>query len=628
MAYIANAGSGEDSSSTITTTLQYDTDDAPAAGGNGGLIDQLVKNVTSEPAAPLDEFSYIYTASSNTIAEDPASLSGNENDGIDWVRTGTAASGNTVTITETIGDTGDTEAIATTLNTALLPTQVVDTLTDTTGPITTSTATTKYLYVVNLSTAPAAGSAAITSNRYSANDLPKWGNVLEVDNPDNSWAQFTYDADEGWVTQEDTPLPSTAATTSANTVPNGTPATDSDSDVVQYYYDPCACRRWRCAQSAGVGGCPRETEETLEGDFVQAMFMQYVADDDGYTSVTTRQITNADATDISWDKAQDVLTFSFRSWGTGSETMLDMPGGWVDVQTEANTDGSETITTDTYRGEGSDLTETASSIATINAFGYTVSSDSIDYTSSADPDINTSTTTDAYGRVLTSTVTDSVSSYSATTTTSYTIPGSGDTSWYGPTEVDGAAGSVTQYTYNSAGQIKSQTANGVETDYTFDAAGELIQTMQDPDSATPSLGDAADLRVTQYLYDWQGDVIATKSGVLLDDGGAPIPRREDTITQRPLTFTQYDDGGQVIAGYTYNGTGIGLSDFAGSDGLGLEGVSVDSGTYLASVDGSALVSYSTAGYDAYGDTINSQIYSVDQTDGTINSIAREHHQHL
>src|SRR5262249_4172007 len=70
-------------------------------------------------------------------------------------------------------------------------------------------------------------------------------------------------------------------------------------------------------------------------------------------------------------------------------------------------------------------------------------------------------------------------------------------------------------------------------------------------------GGAAAARVTQYFYDWRDRMVATKNGV------QPL---EDPDTQRPITYTQYDNLSQAVAQEQYDGDGVTIGD-ANNDGV-------------------------------------------------------------
>jgi hypothetical protein len=77
--------------------------------------------------------------------------------------------------------------------------------------------------------------------------------------------------------------------------------------------------------------------------------------------------------------------------------------------------------------------------------------------------------------------------------------------------------------------------------------GNLTQLTQYP-------GGSADPRVTQFFYDWRDRQMATKSGV---------QETEDTTTNRPISFTIYDNLGQAVAQQMYDGDQVTITTVAG-----------------------------------------------------------------
>ncbi|MCL2648262.1 MAG: fibronectin type III domain-containing protein, partial [Phycisphaerales bacterium] len=104
-------------------------------------------------------------------------------------------------------------------------------------------------------------------------------------------------------------------------------------------------------------------------------------------------------------------------------------------------------------------------------------------------------------------------------------------------------------------------------------------------------------RITQYLYDWQDRMIASKVGVQTNETG----------NTSFINYNVLNNIGQVTASYTFAADNIPLANFADSGALV---------TYA-----SQLRSYSTTLYDAQGRAYQSATYSVDPTTGTISSDA-------
>ncbi len=276
--------------------------------------------------------------------------------------------------------------------------------------------------------------------------------------------------------------------------------------------------------------------------------------------------------------------------------MSGTPDGRVNVSANGNSDGTETILTTTY-DHGLSLRQASTGTVTLNAFGYTIQSVSTDMTVSSGKIIAQSlATTDRFGRILSTTTTHGpAGTYNATTTYNY---GSSDEDWNGPEKMTGADGSTTAYAYTPFGQIDTETVNGVATHDTYNNAGQLIQTKQSPDST------AADDRVTEMLYDWAGRVIATKAGTLLDGSGNPNATDEDTTTNRPISYTQYNWLGQVVGNYTYDGDQVPLAAFV---------------SWTTDTDSEGLRAWSATVYNSLGQVIQTKTYNVDPSNGTVGS---------
>jgi RHS repeat-associated protein len=123
-------------------------------------------------------------------------------------------------------------------------------------------------------------------------------------------------------------------------------------------------------------------------------------------------------------------------------------------------------------------------------------------------------------------------------------------------------------------------------------------------------GTSSHNRVSQVLYDFRDRMVATKSGV-----ASTLGAETDGIG-RPITVSMLDNLGETTASFVFDGDGIPLSDFA-------SGVSVTTsgGHTVATVDASALRSYSTTAYDDQGRVYHSATYSVDPTTGYISADA-------
>jgi YD repeat-containing protein len=113
-------------------------------------------------------------------------------------------------------------------------------------------------------------------------------------------------------------------------------------------------------------------------------------------------------------------------------------------------------------------------------------------------------------------------------------------------------------------------------------------------------GGGAAPRVTQYFYDARDRLVATKTGA------TDTPATEDTNVNRPITYTEYDNLGDVIAEEQYDGDGVTISDGNG------DGVPDKPAANL-------LRARTTTEYDDQGRTFRTTVYSVDPTNGTISA---------
>jgi YD repeat-containing protein len=109
-------------------------------------------------------------------------------------------------------------------------------------------------------------------------------------------------------------------------------------------------------------------------------------------------------------------------------------------------------------------------------------------------------------------------------------------------------------------------------------------------------------RVTQYLYDWRGRMVATKSGVQAPQ----VP--EDTVTKRPITYLTYDNLDEVTYTDVYDGNNVTLT--MGSNGVPNPPVP------------GLLRAHSAASYDYRGRVYQTSVSDVDQTTGNITATLR------
>jgi YD repeat-containing protein len=581
--YATRATAGNTSTGTITLTPSY-VSGTPAAGSDNGQMYALLKSDPTNPTQPaaINQFSYTYDGI-NTITENQvASLTdGQTSYGIQWQRSGSIAPGATITITQSLGTVAGSFSTAYALNAAELVTTQTVTRSDPVAGSNAQTDVTAYVYVANyLSGINADGKRKSDAQRYTGNDLPKWGQVNLVTHPDGSTETYTYynpnisptdpANKDGWLYQ------STLASGGGQTGANG------GTEVETYGYSRALVGGGAVIDPQPLVARPTETVEKLNGTIVDTLFDQY----SGLTTTDERE--SFALTGATWDNSRNVSITTLGSAGTAS---VITPDGRVDVGVYGNADGTETILTTTY-DHGLSLRQASTGTVTLNAFGYTIQSVSTDMTTTPATtttllDSTGTLSLDSFGRPLkvvqpigwsTPAYGGNPASNTAYSTTSTYQP----YTWFGPTEYDGADGSVTTYSYTPFGQIDTKTVNGVATHYTYNNAGQLIQTLQSP--GNDASGNPMPDRVTEYLYDWAGRVIATKAGVKLN-GNTPNPTAEDTATNRPISYTQYNWLGQAIATYTYDGDKVALSDFA---------------NWSSSTDANALRAKTQTQYDALG----------------------------
>ncbi len=155
------------------------------------------------------------------------------------------------------------------------------------------------------------------------------------------------------------------------------------------------------------------------------------------------------------------------------------------------------------------------------------------------------------------------------TTTSYDSAGRAD-------RVVSATGTITRTVYDALGRTVSEwegtcdtpasgtwtpTNNGgssnmieiVDNQYDGGGVGDsnLTQVTQHPANSQPD-------RVTQYLYDWRGRQVVEKDGV---------QSSESDGTHRPITYTVYDNLGEVTESDRYDGDGVTLSSLGSTAGV-------------------------------------------------------------
>jgi RHS repeat-associated protein len=134
---------------------------------------------------------------------------------------------------------------------------------------------------------------------------------------------------------------------------------------------------------------------------------------------------------------------------------------------------------------------------------------------------------------------------------------------------------------------------------------------------------ASTFRVTEMLYDWQDRMIATKSGALVTEvssgtsGAFGIDGLSDWLeldpsgetsdgVNRPIVYDTLDNLGETTTEYVYAGNGISLSD-------------IDDGGVPSAAYASDLQAETTFVYDAQWRTSETDVHSVDQSTGAVDS---------
>jgi YD repeat-containing protein len=102
-------------------------------------------------------------------------------------------------------------------------------------------------------------------------------------------------------------------------------------------------------------------------------------------------------------------------------------------------------------------------------------------------------------------------------------------------------------------------------------------------------------RVTEFFYDWRNRQVAVKAGV---EGS------ESTSLNRPISYTDYDNLGEVTKTRTYDGDAVTITSTGGVPNA---------------PSSSLLRSQSTASYDELGRVYLSEVYTVDPSSGSVGS---------
>jgi RHS repeat-associated protein/uncharacterized delta-60 repeat protein len=127
----------------------------------------------------------------------------------------------------------------------------------------------------------------------------------------------------------------------------------------------------------------------------------------------------------------------------------------------------------------------------------------------------------------------------------------------------------------------------------YDSNGNLTKTTQ-------KVGGSEADRLTQNWYDWRNRLVVSKAGV---------ETTESTSVNRPITYREYNNLGEVIATEQYDGDNVTITTTAN----------------LPNRPSSSLLrAKTTADYDSRGRAFRSTVFSVDPVDGTVgNSLKSE-----
>jgi RHS repeat-associated protein/uncharacterized delta-60 repeat protein len=127
----------------------------------------------------------------------------------------------------------------------------------------------------------------------------------------------------------------------------------------------------------------------------------------------------------------------------------------------------------------------------------------------------------------------------------------------------------------------------------YDSNGNLTKTTQ-------KVGGSEADRVTQNWYDWRNRLVVSKAGV---------QTTESTSVNRPITYREYNNLGEVIATEQYDGDNVTITTTANVPNR---------------PSSSLLRAKTTADYDSRGRAFRSTVFSVDPVNGTVgNSLKSE-----
>ncbi len=128
--------------------------------------------------------------------------------------------------------------------------------------------------------------------------------------------------------------------------------------------------------------------------------------------------------------------------------------------------------------------------------------------------------------------------------------------------------------------------------------GMLTRVTQIPDSTV------TDERVTLNYFDWRDRLVATKSAALVNSSGALVPSSETDAVHRPITYCDLDNLGRCIGRYRYDGDTVTITATSGVPDM---------------PSSSLLRAETVSNYDDQNRVYKTQVYSVDQSAGTLST---------
>ena len=472
--YVSNAPS---STATIATTIQYDN-----GNDNDNIMMTDLEKAVSGGSMPPASYSAEEDASLDVLgASDGFKITeddGSGNGRIVIVRSDKAdENGNpTVTITKSVDGTNDTpsdEVEGTLSETGTFNANGL--ITDDSTSLSTQTGSFDTLYTYQ------------SDSGYYANGAPKWGKITDVTNPDGSWANYAYDPNTGWLTDQYTPYKSSL---DGNT---------SGSVHAVYDYNAADSGNGDGADPNSLVALPRETTTSIGTTVLGVSFARSNVEAVGGPQEITRQGSSAGAT---WATAFNSTTTSLK--GYDSYTLI----GPLGTTTHTGTAVSNSTTQTAVGGA-----QLSSQNTTTNAFGGLTGSNTSNSSGIGQGPTKVTPgsggTPDPFGRTSSVTVNASNSNIRNPLTTNYSNYG-----WLGPQSVTDPTGQNTTYTYTPTGQIATATiypggAHSVTTTYTYDAAGNVIKTVQ---QGTATLHDGSTQTIsvtTSATYDVLGRLLSS-----------------------------------------------------------------------------------------------------------------------